>query len=68
MGYVIWAPVNCMLSVELAKVENGWLWRSGMTGSMPGVGFHFYDRLVLENAKGRVGNIAAGGEHTAWCD
>jgi hypothetical protein len=57
-----------MLSVELAKVENGWLWHNGMTGSVPGVGFDFYDRLVAENAKGRMGNIAGGGEHTAWCD
>jgi hypothetical protein len=44
-----------MLSVELMKVEHGWLWHSGMTGSMVGVGFGCYDRLVVKNVKGRMG-------------
>jgi hypothetical protein len=57
-----------MLSMELVKVEDGWLWCSGMTGSMPGVDFGCYDRLVAGNGKGRVGNIAVGGEPTVWCD
>jgi hypothetical protein len=57
-----------ILSVELAKVENGWLWRSGMTGSMPGVGFCCYDWLVAKNVKGRMANIAGGEEPIAWCD
>jgi hypothetical protein len=57
-----------MLFVELVKVEDGWLWSSGMTGSMPGVRFDCYDRLVAENVRGRMGNIAGGGEPTAWCD
>jgi hypothetical protein len=56
------------LSMELEKFEDGWLWHSGMTGSLPEVGFGCYDRLVSENAKGRMGNIAGGGEPTAWCD
>jgi hypothetical protein len=47
--------VNGMLSVELMKVEHGWLWHSGMTGSMVGVGFGCYDRLVVKNVKGRMG-------------
>jgi hypothetical protein len=54
--------------VELAKVENGWLWHSGMTGSMPRVGFCCYDRLVAKIAKGRMANIAGGEEPIAWCD
>jgi hypothetical protein len=57
-----------MLSVELVKVEDGWLRCSGMTGSMPGVGFDCYDGLVVENVKGRMGNIVGGGEPSAWCD
>jgi hypothetical protein len=31
--------VEGMLFVELAEVVDGWLWHSGMTGSMPEVGF-----------------------------
>jgi hypothetical protein len=57
-----------MLFVELVKVEDGWLWCSGMTSSMPEVGFGCYDRLVMENAKGRMGNITGGGKPTTWCD
>jgi hypothetical protein len=57
-----------MLSVELAKVEDGWLWHSGMTGSLPEVWFGCYDSLVVENAKGRMGNITGSEEPIAWCD
>jgi hypothetical protein len=57
-----------MLYVELVKVKDDWLWHSGMTGSMSGVGFGCYDRLVVENAKDRMGNIASGEEPVAWCD
>jgi hypothetical protein len=64
MGYV----TEGMLSVELVKVEDGWLWRSGITGSMLEVGFDCYDRIVVENAKGRMGNIAGGEELIVWCD
>jgi hypothetical protein len=35
---------------------------------MPEVGFGYYDRLVVENAKGRMENFAGGGEPTTWCD
>jgi hypothetical protein len=52
------APVRGMLFVELAKVEDDWLWRSGMTGNMPEVGFGYFGRLGLENVEGRTGNIA----------
>jgi hypothetical protein len=57
-----------MLYVELVKVKDDWLWHSGMTGSMSGVGFGCYDRLVVENVKDRMGNIASGEEPIAWCD
>jgi hypothetical protein len=56
------------LSMELAKVEDCWLRRSGMTGSMPRLGFGCYDRLVAENATCRMGNSAGGEGPIAWCD
>jgi hypothetical protein len=57
-----------MLSVELVKVKDGWLWCSGMTGSMSRVGFDCYDRLVVENVKGGMGGIAGGEELIAGCN
>jgi hypothetical protein len=54
-----------MLFVELVKVEDDWLWRSGMTGNMPEVGFGYFGRLELENAEGRMGNIAGDAEPIA---
>jgi hypothetical protein len=68
MGYVICGTGEGMLSVELVKVEYDWLLRSGMTGRMLGDGFGCYDRLVVENAKGRMENIASGEELIARCD
>jgi hypothetical protein len=47
-----------MLFVKLVKVEGDWLWRSGMIGNMPKVGFGYFGRLGLESAEGRMGNIA----------
>jgi hypothetical protein len=57
-----------MLSVEMANIEDDWLWRNDMTGSMLGVGFGCYDRIGVENAKGKMENIAGGEELIAWCD
>jgi hypothetical protein len=56
-----------MLSVKPAKVEDDWLWCSGMIGNMLEVGFGYFGRLGLENAKGRMGNIAGDAEPIAWC-
>jgi hypothetical protein len=39
-----------------------------MSGSMPEVGFGCYDRIVVENVNGRMGNIAGDGEPTTRCD
>jgi hypothetical protein len=36
-----------------------------MTGSTPGVGFGCFDRLVVKNVMGRMGNIACGEEPIA---
>jgi hypothetical protein len=59
------APVRGMLFVELVKVEDDWLWRSGMTGNMSEVGFGYFGRLGLENAEGRMRNIAGDAEPIA---
>jgi hypothetical protein len=61
------ALVQGMLSMELVKVEDDWLWCSGMTGNMPDVGFGYFGRLGLESAEGRMGNIAGDVEPIAWC-
>jgi hypothetical protein len=54
-----------MLFVKLAKVEDDWLWRSGMIGNMPEAGFGYFGRLGLENAEGRMGNIVGDAEPIA---
>jgi hypothetical protein len=43
------------------------LCRSDMTGNMPEVGFVYFVRLGLENAEGRMGNIAGDAEPIVWC-
>jgi hypothetical protein len=53
--------------VELVKVDDGWWWRSGMLGNMLEVGFGYFGRLGLNNADGRMENIADGVEPIAWC-
>jgi hypothetical protein len=42
------------LFVELAVVEDGWWWHSGMIGRMLQIGFGNCGMLVLDNAEGRV--------------
>jgi hypothetical protein len=59
--------VEGMLSVGLAKVEDDWLWCSGMTSNMLKDGFGYFGRLGLENVEGRIGNIADDVEPIAWC-
>jgi hypothetical protein len=61
------ALMEGMLFVELAKVEDGWLWRNGRIGSMQEVGFGCFDKPVVEKAKDRMGNIAGGGKPIARC-
>jgi hypothetical protein len=56
-----------MLSVELAKVEDDGLCRSGMTSNMPEVGLGYFGRLGLENTEGRMGNITDDAEPITWC-
>jgi hypothetical protein len=40
-----------MLSMELAKVVDDWMWRSGRIDNMPEVGLGCFDKLVLEKVK-----------------
>jgi hypothetical protein len=54
-----------MLFIELANVEDYWLWHSGMTGNILEVGFDYFGRLGLENAEGMTGNIAGEAEPIA---
>jgi hypothetical protein len=56
-----------MLSVGLAKVEDGLLWHNGVTGNMLEVEFGYFGKLGLKNAKGMMGNIIGGVEPNAWC-
>jgi hypothetical protein len=39
-----------------------------MVGSMPEVGFGCFDKLVVEKAKDRMGNIVGSEEPIALCD
>jgi hypothetical protein len=55
------------LFVELAEVEDGWYWRSGMVGNMPEIGYGYFGMLVLDNVRGRMGSAAGCAEPTAWC-
>jgi hypothetical protein len=49
-----------MLYVRLAKVEGGWLWRSGMIGSMLEVELGCFGVLEVEKVRDRMVSIAGG--------
>jgi hypothetical protein len=53
--------------VELAKVRDGWGWRSGMIGSMLKVGSGNFGMFVLDNAKVIMRNVVVCLEPIAWC-
>jgi hypothetical protein len=40
-----------MLSMELVKVADGWLWRNGSIDNMPEDGIGYFGKLVVEKAK-----------------
>jgi hypothetical protein len=50
-----------MLSVELAKIADDWMRRSGRIDNMPKVGLGWFDKFVLEKAKDKMRNIGGGG-------
>jgi hypothetical protein len=54
-----------MLSMDMEKAEDDWLWRSDVTGNM--VGFGYFGRFGLESVEGMMGNIVGGVEPIAWC-
>jgi hypothetical protein len=66
--YVICSTAGDRLFVELAKVEDGWWWHSGMIGNMLEVGFGYFGMLGLDNTEGRMENIVGGTKPIAWCD
>jgi hypothetical protein len=53
--------------VELAKVMDDLLWRSGRIGNMAEVGLSCFGKLVVERAKDRMKNIAGSERPIAWC-
>jgi hypothetical protein len=50
-----------MLSVELAKDADDWVWRNDRIDNMMKFGFAWFVKLVLEKAKDRMENIGGGG-------
>jgi hypothetical protein len=57
-----------MLSMELADVVEGKLWRNGKIDSMPDMVLHWFGRLVVKKAKDTMESIAGGEGSIAWCD
>jgi hypothetical protein len=56
-----------ILSVELVKVVDDWLWHNGRIDNTPKVGLGCFGMLVVDRVKGRMENIAGGEGPTAWC-
>jgi hypothetical protein len=56
------ALLEDMLFVELAKVVDDWLWYSSMISNRLGLELDCFDRLVVENVKGKMESIADDGE------
>jgi hypothetical protein len=56
-----------MLFMELAKVKGDWLWHNDRIGSMPGVKFGCFAKLVVERVKDRIENITGGEGPIEWC-
>jgi hypothetical protein len=56
-----------MLFVELTEVAVGWLWRNGMTNSMPEVELGLFDKLVVEKARDKMESIAGDGGSNTQC-
>jgi hypothetical protein len=50
---------------ELAKVVGDWLWCNDMTGRRLELGLGCSNKFVVE-MRGRMENIAGGGESNAW--
>jgi hypothetical protein len=55
-----------ILSVELAKVVDGWLWHNDRIDNMSKVGFGCFGKLVVERANDRMENIIGSEGPIAW--
>jgi hypothetical protein len=58
---MLFVGLGGMLSVELVKVVDDLVWRNIRIDNTPNVEFDWFDKLVLEKAKDRMGNIGGGG-------
>jgi hypothetical protein len=68
-GYAICgAEVGGKLPVVLARVKDDWVWGNDRIDNTPKVGFGWFDKLVFEKVKDRMGNIGGVGGGIAWCD
>jgi hypothetical protein len=56
-----------MLSVELAKVVDDWLWHNGRIDNMPEVGLGCFGKHVLERVRDKMKNIAGSEGPITWC-
>jgi hypothetical protein len=60
-------PARGILSMELVKVVNDWLWHNGRIDNMMKVGLGYFGKLVLETTKDTMENIAGSEGPIAWC-
>jgi hypothetical protein len=59
---------GCMLSVELVRVADDWVWGNDRNDNTPKVGFGWFGKLVFEKVNDRMRNIGGGGGPIVWCD
>jgi hypothetical protein len=57
-----------MLSVELVRVADDWVWGNDRNDNTPKVGFGWFGKLVFEKVNDRMRNIGGGGGPIVWCD
>jgi hypothetical protein len=59
--------VGDMLSMEFVGVVVGWLWRNGMTDSMPEVELGLFEKLVMEKVRDKMESVVDDEGSIAWC-
>jgi hypothetical protein len=57
-----------MLSLEMVRVADDWVWGNDKIDNTSKVGFGWFDKIMLEKAKDRMGNVGGGGGPIALCD
>jgi hypothetical protein len=50
-----------ILFVELARVQDGWLWCSDMISNKLDLGLGYFRRLAVERANGKMESVGGGG-------